>query len=536
MAKYIFVVGGVISSLGKGIATASIGLLLKSMGYSVVTQKFDPYLNVDPGTMSPYQHGEVFVTDDGAETDLDLGHYERFVDEALTRYSSCSAGQVYESVLHNERKGVYLGKTVQVIPHVTDEIKRRIKHFDQEYDIVLTEIGGTVGDIEGLPFLEAVRQLRLDLGVRNTMYVMLSYVPYIRAAGELKTKPSQHSTYKLREIGIQPEILLCRSEMPFDDEIYSKIALFTNVPKNHVINSIDVKSVYQVPLTYLNAGLHKLICDHFELECGNPDLKDWLRFLDNTQNAGDTVTIAVCGKYVKHQDAYKSVGEALLHAAAYHRKRIDIRWVDSEHDYTASELNRELENVDGIIIPGGFGVRGIEGKIAIAQYARMKGIPFLGICLGMQVAVIEFARHVCGMKMANSTEFDPDNPYPVIHLIESQQYLDLIGGTMRLGAYPCKLLAESLACNAYGTELISERHRHRYEVNNEYRTQLQTAGLKITGESPDGMLVEIVEMAGLDFYVGVQFHPEFKSRPNNAHPLFRDFFQAASRFKQEQNG
>ncbi len=527
MAKYIFVMGGVLSSLGKGIATASIGLLLKSMGYRVVTQKFDPYLNVDPGTMSPFQHGEVFVTDDGAETDLDLGHYERFVDEALTRRSSCSAGQIYESVIQNERKGVYLGKTVQVIPHVTDEIKRRIRELDADYDIIITEIGGTIGDIESLPFLEAVRQMRLDLGVQNTLYVMLTYIPYIHAAGELKTKPSQHSAYKLREIGIQPEILLCRSEKPFESEIYDKIALFTNVPRANVINAIDVKSVYECPLTFRNADLHKIICRHFGLECKPLRLSSWNKFLQNSVACEDKVTIAICGKYVKHQDAYKSVEEALFHAAAAHRMKLQIKWVDSEQKFRPPVLARVLKDVDGILIPGGFGVRGIEGKIAIAEYARTHSIPFLGICLGMQVAVIEFARHACHLKDANSTEFDPATPHPVIHLMEDQLYQEVVGGTMRLGSYPCKLEPGSLARRSYGSALIAERHRHRFEFNNAYRDKLTAKGLCLSGFSPGGMLVEIVELPSHPFYLGVQFHPEFKSRPRKAHPLFKSFFGAA---------
>ncbi|MBP7205400.1 MAG: CTP synthase [Candidatus Cloacimonetes bacterium] len=527
MAKYIFVMGGVLSSLGKGIATASIGLLLKSMGYRVVTQKFDPYLNVDPGTMSPFQHGEVFVTDDGAETDLDLGHYERFVDEALTRRSSCSAGQIYESVIQNERQGVYMGKTVQVIPHVTDEIKRRIRELDADYDIIITEIGGTIGDIESLPFLEAVRQMRLDLGIQNTLYVMLTYIPYIHAAGELKTKPSQHSAYKLREIGIQPEILLCRSEKPFESEIYDKIALFTNVPRANVINAIDVKSVYECPITFKNANLHKIICRHFGLECKPLRLGSWNKFLQNSTASEDKVTIAICGKYVRHQDAYKSVEEALYHAAAAHRMKLQIKWVDSEQTFRPPALTRVLKDVDGILIPGGFGVRGIEGKIAIAEYARTHNIPFLGICLGMQVAVIEFARHACHLKDANSTEFDPATPHPVIHLMEGQLYQKIVGGTMRLGSYPCKLEPGTLARRTYGSALIAERHRHRFEFHNAYRDKLTAKGLCLSGFSPDGLLVEIVELPSHPFYLGVQFHPEFKSRPRKSHPLFKAFFSAA---------
>ena len=528
MAKYIFVMGGVLSSLGKGIATASIGLLLKQMGQRVALQKFDPYLNVDPGTMSPFQHGEVFVTDDGAETDLDLGHYERFVDEALTRECSNSAGQIYETVIQNERKGVYLGKTVQVIPHVTNEIKRRIQKLGDKYDIIITEIGGTVGDIESLPFLEAVRQLRLELGVQNCLYILLTYVPYIKAAGELKTKPTQHSAYKLREIGIQPDILLCRSEKQFDDEIYAKIALFTNVQRDRVINAIDVKCVYEIPLVFQKAGLARIICDHFALPCPDIDFTEWQRFIHSSTNSQDKVTIAVCGKYVKHQDAYKSVEEALFHAAAWHHRKLTVKWVDSEKEFADGDLDKELSGVDGILIPGGFGVRGIEGKIAIAAFARRRNIPFLGICLGMQVAVIEFARHVCGLKSANSTEFDELNEHPVIHLMEEQQYLQLVGGTMRLGAYSCALKDGSLAMRAYGSATISERHRHRYEYNNAFRELLTDKGLQITGTSPDNLLVEIVENPALDFFIGVQFHPEFKSRPNRPHPLFRELIAASA--------
>jgi len=529
MAKYIFVMGGVLSSLGKGIATASIGILLKSMGYKVVLQKFDPYLNVDPGTMSPFQHGEVFVTDDGAETDLDLGHYERFVDEALTRYSSNSAGQIYESVIENERQGVYLGKTVQVIPHITNEIKGRIQRLADDYDIVITEIGGTVGDIESLPFLEAVRQLRLDLGYYNTLYILLTYVPFVKSAGELKTKPSQHSAYKLREIGIQPDVLLCRSERPFAEDIYNKIALFTNVPRENVINAIDVDCVYEIPLNFQKAGLPEIIRQHFQLEQRQIVMQDWLQFLHNTKNARETVTIAVCGKYIRHQDAYKSIGEALLHAGSALLKKVEILWIDSERNFQEEDIIRELRGVQGILVPGGFGVRGIEGKIAIAKYARENNIPYLGICLGMHTAVIECARNLCHLQRANSTEFDELTPAPVIHLMEDQLYLEKIGGSMRLGAYKCNLVKNSKAFSAYQTESISERHRHRYEFNNDYREAIQNAGLKISGLSPDGLLVEIVEYPELDFFVGVQFHPEFKSRPVNPHPLFRDFVKAAAK-------
>ena len=527
MAKYIFVMGGVLSSLGKGIATASIGLLLKSMGYKVVLQKFDPYLNVDPGTMSPFQHGEVFVTDDGAETDLDLGHYERFVDEALSSASSCSAGQIYESVIMNERKGSYLGKTVQVIPHVTNEIKSRITRLSADKDIVITEIGGTVGDIESLPFLEAVRQLRLDLGVQNTLNILLTYVPYIKTAGELKTKPSQHSAYKLREIGIQPDILLCRSEKTFDDEIYSKIALFTNVPKESVINAIDVKCVYEIPLIYQKANLPAIICRHFKMDNSEMDLSQWQQFLTNRQNSDGEVSIAVCGKYVKHHDAYKSVVEALMHAAAKQKKKLNIKWVDSERSFKAEDLDSELKDIDGILIPGGFGIRGIEGKINIAHYARSKNIPLLGICLGMQVMAIEYARNVCKLNDANSTEFDEITGNPVIHLMEDQRYIDYVGGSMRLGAHTCKLCPDSLAHRSYGSLQISERHRHRYEFNNEYREKLCEAGLRLSGLSENELLVEILEYPANRFHIGVQFHPEFKSRPNRPHPLFIELIKAA---------
>ena len=527
MAKYIFVMGGVLSSLGKGIATASIGLLLKSMGYKVVLQKFDPYLNVDPGTMSPFQHGEVFVTDDGAETDLDLGHYERFVDEALSSASSCSAGQIYESVIMNERKGSYLGKTVQVIPHVTNEIKSRITRLSADKDIVITEIGGTVGDIESLPFLEAVRQLRLDLGVQNTLNILLTYVPYIKTAGELKTKPSQHSAYKLREIGIQPDILLCRSEKTFDDEIYSKIALFTNVPKESVINAIDVKCVYEIPLIYQKANLPAIICRHFKMDNSEMDLSQWQQFLTNRQNSDGEVSIAVCGKYVKHHDAYKSVVEALMHAAAKQKKKLNIKWVDSERSFKAEDLDSELKDIDGILIPGGFGIRGIEGKINIAHYARSKNIPLLGICLGMQVMAIEYARNACKLNDANSTEFDEITGNPVIHLMEDQRYIDYVGGSMRLGAYTCKLCPDSLAHRSYGSLQISERHRHRYEFNNEYREKLCEAGLRLSGLSENELLVEILEYPANRFHIGVQFHPEFKTRPNRPHPLFIELIKAA---------
>ncbi len=536
MAKHIFVVGGVVSSLGKGIAASSIGFLLKKMGYKVGMQKLDPYLNVDPGTMSPFQHGEVFVTDDGAETDLDLGHYERFIDESLTKDSNSTSGKIYESVIQKERKGVYLGKTVQVIPHVTNEIKSLIKKMADKYEIVITEIGGTVGDIESLPFLEAVRQYRLDTSYNDTLYVFLTYVPYISAAGELKTKPTQHSAYKLREIGIQPDIILCRSERPFGEDIASKIALFTNVRNEHVINAMDVDCIYEVPINYYKANIQKIICKHLQLEERPVDLTQWTEFIHNVKHPEKDVTIAVCGKYVNHQDAYKSIEQSLMHAAAFNKLKVHIKWVDSEKIYKDEDYEKMLSGIHGILVPGGFGIRGINGKIAIAKFARENNIPFFGICLGMQVAVIEFAQNVCNLEDAYSTEFEEACKNPIIDLMHDQQYLEYMGGSMRLGAYPCKLVPESRAAKIYGKDLISERHRHRYEFNNKYRDLIESKGMKISGLSPDGKLVEIVEIPEHPFYVGVQFHPEFKSRPDNPHPVFRDFVKASKEFKISKNG
>jgi CTP synthase len=528
MAKHIFVIGGVLSSLGKGIASSSIGLLLKKMGYNVVMQKFDPYLNVDPGTMSPYQHGEVFVTDDGAETDLDLGHYERFIGRPLTRNSNSTSGQIYDTVIKKERRGDYLGKTVQVIPHVTNEIKKLIYDMAIENDIVITEIGGTVGDIESLPFLEAVRQFRLEVGIKNSLFIFLTYVPYLKAAGELKTKPTQHATTKLREIGIQPDILLCRSEKPFDDEIKSKIALFTNVQKSRVINAVDVSTIYEVPKVLMEANIHEKICEHFHLQQNKIDFSDWDRIIDNIKNPEKEVTIAVCGKYVKHQDAYKSVGASLIHAAAFHKVKLNIKWVDSEKVISENVIKKSLEDVNGILVPGGFGIRGIDGKVAIAKYARENGIPYFGICLGMQTAVIEFARNVCGLKDAYSSEFDEACKNPVINLMNDQKYIEMMGGTMRLGAYPCSIKENSVAHDIYSQNEISERHRHRYEFNNEYRKTIEKNGMRISGISPDDLLVEIVELPSHPFFIGVQFHPEFKSRPDEPHPIFREFIKKAT--------
>ena len=527
MAKHIFVIGGVLSSLGKGIAASSIGLLLKKMVYKVVMQKFDPYLNVDPGTMSPFQHGEVFVTDDGAETDLDLGHYERFIGNPLTKNSNSTSGQIYETVLKKERRGDYLGKTVQVIPHITDEIKKVITTIGKDCDIVITEIGGTVGDIESLPFLEAVRQFRMDVGMENSLFIFLTYVPYIKAAGELKTKPTQHATTKLREIGIQPDLLICRSEMPLNDEIESKISLFTNVPKSRVINAYDATTIYEVPKILMEAKIHERICEHLHLSQQQIDFSDWNRIIDGIKNSTEEVKIAVCGKYIEHQDAYKSVWAALIHSAAANKLKLIIKWIDSEKISSKSDIEKNLADVDGILVPGGFGNRGIEGKIAIAGFARENKIPFFGICLGMQIAVIEFTQNVCSLKGSYSSEFIEDCEYPVIHLMDDQKYLEKMGGTMRLGAQPCVLKDNSLVKNIYKKTEISERHRHRYEFNNKYRDIIEENGMKIVGTSPDDLLVEVVEIPDHPFFIAVQYHPEFKSRPDDPHPIFFEFVKAA---------
>lgn len=529
MAKHIFVIGGVLSSLGKGIAASSIGLLLKKMGYKVVMQKFDPYLNVDPGTMSPYQHGEVFVTDDGAETDLDLGHYERFIGNPLNKHSNSTSGQIYEAVLKKERRGDYLGKTVQVIPHITNEIKRVITAIGKDNDIVITEIGGTVGDIESLPFLEALRQFRMDVGVENSLFIFLTYVPFIKAAGELKTKPTQHATTKLREIGIQPDLLVCRSEMPLNEEIESKIALFTNVQKSRVINAYDASTIYEVPKILMKAKIHERICEHLNLSQRNIDFSDWGKIIDGIKNSTEEIVIAVCGKYIEHQDAYKSVWAALIHSAAANRLKLTIKWIDSELVNTKESIEKNLKNVDGILVPGGFGNRGIDGKIAIAGFAREQQIPFFGICLGMQIAVIDFATNVCILNEAYSSEFKPDCENPVIHLMDDQKYLEKMGGTMRLGAQPCVLKDNSLAKKIYGKTKISERHRHRYEFNNNYREIIEKNGMKIVGTSPDDLLVEVVEIPAHPFFIAVQYHPEFKSRPDSPHPIFLEFIKAAGK-------
>jgi CTP synthase len=529
--RFIFVTGGVVSSLGKGIAAASIGRLLVSRGLTVGLQKFDPYINVDPGTMSPYQHGEVFVTEDGAETDLDLGHYERFTDSNTSRASNVTAGGVYDTVIRRERRGDYLGGTVQVVPHITDEIKQRIVLIAESSDVdfVITEIGGTVGDIESLPFLEAIRQFPVTVGRRRCMFIHLTLVPYISHAGELKTKPTQHSVNELRRIGIAPDMLMCRSEGSLSAEIRKKIALFASLPSEAIVSACDVDNIYKVPLIYRDQGVDDFILDHFSMEASAPELERWKEPIERSARATRTVRIALVGKYVQLEDAYLSVCEALRHAASLQDASVEIEWIDSERleSSDGEEIQRKLAGADGILIPGGFGGRGIEGKIAAAGVARERLIPYLGICLGMQVAVAEFARNVAGMEGANSTEFDIETPFPVIDLLPEQKEVADLGGTMRLGADPIKLHADTRARELYGEAVIYERHRHRYEVNNLLRKRLQSAGLTVSGTSPDERLVEVVELENHPFFVASQFHPEFKSRPERPAPLFRDFVAAA---------
>ena len=544
--RFIFVTGGVVSSLGKGIAAASIGRLLVSRGLTVGLQKFDPYINVDPGTMSPYQHGEVFVTEDGAETDLDLGHYERFTDVNTSRASNVTAGGIYDTVIRRERRGDYLGGTVQVVPHITDEIKQRVALIAESSDVdfVVTEIGGTVGDIESLPFLEAIRQFPVDVGRRRCMFIHLTLVPYIGHAGELKTKPTQHSVNELRRIGIAPDMLMCRSEGSLSAEIRKKIALFASLPAEAIVSACDVDNIYKVPLTFREQGVDDFILEHFDLKAPAPELAGWREPIERSGRSSATVRIALVGKYVQLADAYLSVCEALRHAASLQDGKVEIDWINSEslegagarpeEDDTGdddgiaglSPMDR-LSRADGILIPGGFGGRGIEGKIAAARVAREQGIPYLGICLGMQIAVAEFARHVAGMEGANSTEFDRETPFPVIDLLPEQKEVADLGGTMRLGADPIKLHAGTRAREIYGEAVIYERHRHRYEVNNLLRKRLQSAGLCISGTSPDERLVEVVELEEHPFFVASQFHPEFKSRPERPAPLFGDFIAAA---------
>ncbi len=533
MAKNIFVTGGVTSSLGKGITAASLGRLLKSRGVRVRIQKLDPYLNVDPGTMSPFQHGEVFVTDDGGETDLDLGHYERFIDENLSRDCNVTAGSIYQSIVTKERHGDFLGATVQVIPHVTNEIKDRIRRVasDQEKpDVVITEVGGTVGDIESLPFLEAIRQLKKDLGSDNVCYIHVTLVPYISASSELKTKPTQHSVKELRSIGIQPDFIVCRSDRAIDEGIRRKIALFCDVEPAEVISAQDAPSIYEVPLRLREQGLDEMVIERLGLECGPLDLAEWERFVEHCGVLTDEVDIALVGKYVQLPDAYLSVNEALDHAGIFHDHKVNVHWVDAE-GLNPEEVERVLATMDGVLVPGGFGIRGIEGKVRAAKYARENKVPYLGICLGLQVAVVEFARHVAGLDEANSAEFSPVTPHPVIDLMRDQQDVADMGGTMRLGLYPCKVTPGTMAYQCYGEELIYERHRHRYEVNNAYREQLTDAGLIVSGASPDGRLVEMIELPDHPFFIGNQGHPEFKSRPTRPAPLFREFIGAAAAYR-----
>jgi CTP synthase len=525
MTKYIFVTGGVVSSLGKGIATASLGLLLERRGLRVTLQKFDPYLNVDPGTMSPFQHGEVFVTDDGTETDLDLGHYERFTDVSLARRHNTTAGQIYESLIRKERRGDFLGHTVQVVPHVTDEIKSRIHAVADGNDVVVTEIGGTVGDIESLPFLEAVRQFRLDVGPENCLSVHMTLVPWISAAQEIKTKPTQHSVATLRSIGIQPDVLLCRTEKPFGDDVRRKIGLFSNLEKRAVIAVPDVQSIYEVPLYLVEQELDAIVLAKLGLAAGSLDLESWRGMVRRLKAADRQLEIALCGKYVQLHDAYKSIIEAFTHAGVVNDVRVKIRWVSSE-DVEVRGPEALLGGVQGVLVPGGFGERGIEGKIAAIGWARRNGVPLFGICLGMQCAVIEFARDVLGLADAHSSEFDPDCRNPVIDLMPDQEGV-LKGGTMRLGAYPCILEPGSLAERCYGEREVRERHRHRWEVNPEYVARLEAHGMRVSGRSPDGRLVEIVEIASHPFFLAVQFHPELRSRPERPHPLFSRFVAAA---------
>lgn len=526
--KYIFVTGGVVSGLGKGITAASLGRLLKERGLHVTIQKFDPYINVDPGTMSPYQHGEVFVTDDGAETDLDLGHYERFIDENLNKNSNITTGKIYWSIINKERKGDFLGGTVQVIPHVTNEIKDRIYRVGKSNhtDVVITEIGGTVGDIESLPFLEAIRQVTTEVGRENVMYIHVTLVPYLRKSGELKTKPTQHSVKELRSIGIQPDVIVCRTEKYLSKELKDKIGLFCNIPGEWVIQNMDAEVLYEVPLMLEKEGLAEIVCKRLGLDCSAPDLTEWEEMVSRQKNLSKSVTIALVGKYVELHDAYLSVVEALKHGGIANTADVKIKWVNAEH-LDSENIGECLADADGILVPGGFGDRGVEGKILAAQYARENKVPYFGICLGMQMAVVEFARNVMGFTDAHSSEFDSETGHPVIDLMPEQRDIDEKGGTMRLGVYPCKLAKASKVQQIYNDELIYERHRHRYEFNNEFRSLLASRGMVFVGLSPSERLVEIVELSDHPWFIGVQFHPEFKSRPNRPHPLFRDFIKTS---------
>ena len=525
--KYIFVTGGVVSSLGKGIASSSIGLLLKARGLRVTIQKFDPYLNVDPGTMNPFQHGEVYVTDDGAETDLDLGHYERYLDITTSRKNNSTTGQIYHEVITKERRGDYLGATVQVIPHITDEIKRRFEALGEtgDYDVVITEVGGTVGDIESQPFLEAMRQFMYKLGRQNVIAIHVTLVPYIESAGEIKTKPTQHSVKALLELGIQPDILICRSDHPMSKEVREKIALFTNVDQDSVIDGRDASTIYEVPLIYAEQEVDEIVLEKLEMTCPRPNLREWKKFVDRVKNPAGRVRIAICGKYTDHKDAYKSIAEAFVHAGAVNNVGVDLVWVRAE-DVERDGAEKHFSSVSGLLVAPGFGERGIEGKITSVQYVRTHGIPFFGICLGLQCAVIEFARHVCGLERANSTEFHQGDQNVIDMMVEQKKVKDY-GGTMRLGAYPCRLEKGTRAHRAYKSDTIQERHRHRYEVNNAFIDTLQKHGMIVSGICPDNGLVEMIELADHPWFVGCQFHPELKSRATTAHPLFREFVRAA---------
>ena len=528
MTKYIFVTGGVVSSLGKGIVAASVGRVLKNRGLKVTLQKFDPYLNVDPGTMSPYQHGEVFVTEDGAETDLDLGHYERFIDVNLGQYSNVTAGRVYSSIIEKERRGDYLGGTVQVIPHVTNEIKSRVLLAGEssDADVVITEIGGTTGDIESLPFLEAIRQIRSDLGRDNVCFIHCTLLPYIKAAGEMKTKPTQQSVKELRGLGIQPDIIVVRNELALNDELRAKISLFCDIPKQNVIESRDVSNLYQLPVNLKEQKIDDIVLNHFGLTAPEADMTEWLSLVDRVDNLKENVRIALVGKYIELHDAYISVVESLKHAGYKHNAKVKIDWIQSE-DITEENVHEYLKDADGILVPGGFGDRGVEGKITTIKYARENKVPFFGICLGMQLAAVEFARNVCGLTGAHSSELDPNTPYPIINLLADQENVVEMGGTLRLGSCPCTLVEGSVAHKEYGEINITERHRHRYEFNNFYRDRLTQKGMVLSGVSPDGKLVEIVEIPEHPWFVAGQFHPEFKSRPEKAHPLFAGFIKAS---------
>lgn len=532
--KYVFVTGGVVSGLGKGITAASLGRLLKARGYKVTMQKFDPYINIDPGTMNPVQHGEVFVTDDGAETDLDLGHYERFIDESLTKNSNVTTGKIYWSVLHKERRGDYGGGTVQVIPHITNEIKSRFyRNFNEdETHIAIIEVGGTVGDIESQPFLEAIRQFQHDVGHENAILIHVTLIPYIKASGELKTKPTQASVKDLQGMGIWPDILVCRSERPLDNHLKDKIALFCNVPSSHVLQNLDVEYLYEAPLAMEKEHLAQVACECLHLPCPEPDLTDWTAMVDALRHPTSKVHIAIVGKYIQLHDAYISVVEALKHGGIASHSVVELKWVDSElvNDANAAEY---LSDVDGILVPGGFGDRGIEGKISAIRYARENNVPFLGLCLGMQMAIVEFARHVIGYDDAHSVELDPNTTHPMIHLMPDQDGIEDIGGTLRLGSYPCILDKDTKAYELYGDETIHERHRHRYEVNNDYREVLRQAGMTLSGISPDGRIVEMIELKEHPFFLATQAHPELKSRPNRPHPLFRGFVAAALEYQNQ---